>query len=614
MTVHRLKWATVIAPIVFLGLFTYVVHFVFPDFLHSWLGFALMLSVSAVAVYAFSHVVFGIIDRLERRVLEQNRELSAVSDIATALSEPLGLEQSLQVSLDTAMGIMGASAGVICILDPEREELHSAAHRGLSPDIVERVRRQKLGDDPIGSEVVRSGRPVVIANAFDDPRVAELCRREGYRSVISVPIKSERRVVGVLALTSREENAFGEAASHLLERIGQQVGIAIDKAMLFRQLVQRNRDLTALNDVSEAVSSTLDLGGIMTKALSSVLEITGACSGQIWLVEEDRSYLTLAAGTAANGASPSSDLGERAPTGEGLCGEVALSGEAAFSVSPGPDAGCALGAGFPLKSAGEIVGVMCLSFSDREHLTEREDQLLNSVTGQVGVAIKNAQLYQQVQDVAILEERDRIAREMHDGFAQVLGYVNTKASAVRHLLTAGRTQEAGELVAQLEEAARQVYADVREAILGLRTTAQDDRGLVPQIKDYLELFGRLADVKVRCRLQNGGANVRLPVAAEIQVIRIIQEALSNVRKHAGASEVTVNLEIEDDSLLVAVADNGRGFDPASYGRSEWPQFGLQTMRERAEAVGGSFDLESAQGRGTTVSVSIPLHEMEGRRR
>ena len=155
---------------------------------------------------------------------------------------------------------------------------------------------------------------------------------------------------------------------------------------------------------------------------------------------------------------------------------------------------------------------------------------------------------------------------------------------------------------------------MREAILGLRTTAQDDRGLVPQIKDYLELFGRLADVKVRCRLQSGGANVRLPVAAEIQVIRIIQEALSNVRKHAGASEVTVNLEIEDDSLLVAVADNGRGFDPASYGRSEWPQFGLQTMRERAEAVGGSFDLESAQGRGTTVSVSIPLHEMEGRRR
>ena len=606
MTVHRLKWATVIAPIVFLGLFTYVVHFVFPDFLHSWLGFALMLSVSAVAVYAFSHVVFGIIDRLERRVLEQNRELSAVSDVATALSEPLGLEQSLQVSLDTAMGIMGASAGVICILDPEREELHSAAHRGLSPAIVERVRRQKLGDDPIGSEVVRSGRSVVIANAFDDPRVAELCRREGFRSTISVPVKSEGRVVGVLALASHDEAAFGEGESQLLERIGQQVGIAVEKAMLFRQLVQRNRDLAALNEVSAAVSSTLDLDGIMTKALSSVLEITGACSGQIWLVEEDRSHLTLAAGTALDGGSLSHDLGERVPTSEGLCGEVALSGDAAFSVGPGADVDCALSAGFPLKSAGEIVGVLGLLFSEREHLTEREDQLLDSVTGQVGVAIKNAQLYQQVQDVAILEERDRIAREMHDGFAQVLGYVNTKASAVRHLLTDGRTEEAGEVVAQLEEAARQVYADIREAILGLRVTNQDDGALVPRITHYLELFGRLADIKVRCRLQDGVTDVRLPVAAEIQVLRIIQEALSNVRKHARATDVMVSLSSRNGHLRAVVADNGCGFDPANYERGEWPQFGLQTMRERAEAVGGRFHLRSLLGHGTRVSVAIPL--------
>ncbi len=211
-TIHQLKWATVVAPIAFLSVFTYVAHFVFPGFLHSWVGFALMLSLSAVAVWAFSHAIFGIIERLERQVLEQNRELSSISAIATALSEPLGLERALQVSLDTAIGVLNASAGVICILDIEKEELLSAAHRGLSAAIVERVRRQKLGDDPIGSEVVRSGRPVVIANAFDDPRIADLCRREGYRSTISVPVKSEGRVVGVLALASRDEAAFGELA------------------------------------------------------------------------------------------------------------------------------------------------------------------------------------------------------------------------------------------------------------------------------------------------------------------------------------------------------------------------------------------------------------------
>jgi nitrate/nitrite-specific signal transduction histidine kinase len=575
------------------------------------MGFALMLSVSGVAVYVFSHVVFGIIDRLDQRVLAQNRELSAVSNIATALSQPLGLEHALQVSLDTTMEAMGAPAGVICILDPEREELLSAAHRGLSPAIVERVRRQKLGDDPIGSEVVRSGRPVVIADAFNDPRVAELCRREGFRSTISVPVKSEGAVVGILALASCDEAAFGEATTQLLERIGQQVGIAVEKAILFRQLVSRNRDLMALNEISAAVSSTLDLAGIMATALNHVLELSAARSGEIWLVEQERSHLTLAA-FCEPGREPSRELGLRVPTGQGLCGRVALSGEPAFEPVETADPDACLQVGVPLKSAGEIVGVMCIYPRQRQTLLAREQELLKSIAAQVGVAIKNAQLYRRIQDVAILEERDRIAREMHDGFAQVLGYVNTKASAVRRLLTAGRTEEAGDLVAQLEEAARQVYADVREAILGLRTTTQGHRHLVPQIEEYLEVFERLADVKVRCRLEDGVADVRLPVSAEIQVLRIIQEALSNVRKHAGATEVTVQLDATDGCLRVVVADDGRGFDPAGYERGDWPQFGLHTMRERAEAVGGRFQLHSAHGRGTEVVVFIPLNGAEGR--
>ncbi len=609
MNIQRLKWGTVVAPIVFLGLFTYVAHFVFPDFLHSWMGFALMLAFSAMAVSVFSHIVFGIIDRLERRVFRQHRELSAVSSIATALSEPLGLEQALQVSLDRAMEVIGASAGVICILDLEREELHSAAHRGLSPAIVERVRLQKLGDDPIGADVVRSGRPVVIANAFDDPRVAELCRREGYRSTISVPVKSEGAVVGILALASCDEAAFGEATTQLLERIGQQVGIAVEKAMLFRELVQRNRDLTALNEVAAAVSSTLDLEGIMATALSHVLELSGARSGEIWLAEDDRRRLTLTARREPD-REPSFWPGLHLPFGEGLCGQVALSGQTALDATGGGEPEARLRLGLPLKSAGEVVGVMCVHFERSEMLLVRQREILESVAAQVGVAIRNAELHQQVQDIAILEERDRIAREMHDGFAQVLGYVNTKAFAVRHLLAEGKTEEAGQLVAQLEEAARQVYADVREAILGLRTTTQDGRHLVPQITDYLELFGRFADIRVRCRLQNGVADLRLPVATEVQVLRIIQEALSNVRKHACATEVTVRLQARDGCLRVVVADDGRGFDPASYERGDWPQFGLHTMRERAEAVGGQFQLHSAPGRGTKVTVAVPIHPQE----
>lgn len=605
MTIRQLRWTTIVAPILFLGVFTYVAHSLFDELLDSWIGFALMLSLSAVVVSLFSYVVFGIIERLELRVSGQNQELSAVSSIATALSEPVGVEQALQVSLDTAIQVMGASAGVICILDVEREELYSAAHRGLSPAIIERVRRQKVGDDPIGSEVVRSGRSVVIADAFDDPRVAQLCRQEGYRSTVSVPVKSEGRVVGILALTSRDEGAFGEASIRLLERIGQQVGIAVEKAMLFREVIQRNRDLTALNEVAAAVSSTLDLEGIMSTSLDRALELTSGRSGDIWLLGDDRSRLTLAARRGPDdrvAESPSLSLS----LGEGLCGRVVAQGETAVEVADSGSGEQVLSVALPLKSAGDILGVVCFTFDPGYLLLERTQELLEAISSQIAVAIKNAQLYQQVQDVAILEERDRIAREMHDGFAQVLGYVNTKAQAVQHLLAQGRTNEAAELVAQLEEAARQVYVDIREAILGLRATAQDDRRLVPRIKDYLELFGRLAEIRVTCAIENGADTVRLPVAAEIQLLRIIQEALSNVRKHARATDVTVRLRARNGSLHVTVRDNGRGFDPGSYDRGEWPQFGLQTMRERSEAVGGRFRLRSTPGKGTAVGVTVPL--------
>lgn len=604
MTIRQLRWTTIVAPILFLGVFTYVAHSLFESLLESWIGFTLILALAAVIVALFSHLVFGIIERLESRVSGQNRELSAVSAIATALSEPVGVEQALQVSLDAAIQVMGASAGVICILDLERQELHSAAHRGLSPAIIERVRLQKVGDDPVGSEVVRTGRSVVIANAFEDPRVAELCRQEGYHSIISVPVKSEGRVVGILALTGHVEGAFDESSRQLLERIGQQVGIAVEKAMLFREVVQRNRDLTALNQVAAAVSSTLDLEGIMSISLDRAMELASCQSGHIWLLADDRSRLILAAhqgpdGPALEKSSPSLSLGE------GLCGRAMAQGETAVEVAD--RAGLqVLSVALPLKSAGDTLGVVCFTFDAGYLLLERAQELLEAISSQIAVAIKNAQLYQQVQDVAILEERDRIAREMHDGFAQVLGYVNTKAQAVRHLLATGRTDEAAQMVTQLEEAAREVYVDVREAILGLRATTHDDRRLVPRVQDYLDLFGRLADLNVSCSVENGADNVNLPVNREIQLLRIIQEALSNVRKHAHATKAVVRLRATNGRLNVTVQDDGRGFDANSYESGGWPQFGLKTMKERAEAAGGSFRLRSAPGRGTTIVVSVPV--------
>ncbi|HLB13241.1 MAG TPA: sensor histidine kinase, partial [Dehalococcoidia bacterium] len=242
-----------------------------------------------------------------------------------------------------------------------------------------------------------------------------------------------------------------------------------------------------------------------------------------------------------------------------------------------------------------------------EALTRPQELRLLVGIGEVtSVAIENARLYERVQDAAILEERERIAREMHDGLAQVLGYINTQSLAIRKLLASGHSSEAQEELAQMEEAARQVYSDVREAILGLRTSPGTQGGFLPSLQSYLESYRETTGIQSRMKLRGKTGAIRLLPSAEIQLMRIVQEALSNVRKHAQARTVTVSFEMDGRELKVMVEDDGQGFDPEQIHPRGWPRFGLQTMRERAEAVGGRFRILSRPGGGTSVIIQLPV--------
>jgi len=210
---------------------------------------------------------------------------------------------------------------------------------------------------------------------------------------------------------------------------------------------------------------------------------------------------------------------------------------------------------------------------------------------------------------AIVEERERIARELHDGLAQVLGYVHTKATAVRLLL--GRQQVAaaeGHLI-QLEEAARGLFVDVREAILGLRMTTRHDLRLAGLLREYAGHFSQLSDLPVEVNITPSVETLPLPPETELQLLRIVQEALTNVRKHARASRARVALSNGGPMMEVLVSDDGAGFEPgaveAGLGNGR-QHFGLCTMRERAESIGAELLLESAPGQGTCVRVRLAL--------
>jgi PAS domain S-box-containing protein len=218
-------------------------------------------------------------------------------------------------------------------------------------------------------------------------------------------------------------------------------------------------------------------------------------------------------------------------------------------------------------------------------------------------ALEAARAFQQS---LIDEERGRIARELHDGLAQLLGYVSTKAMAVRLMLKNRQTEAADQHLLQLEEAARELYVDVRQAILDLKMTGQSDAGLTATLKDFAAQFSRLSGLPVELAIAPAVESLSLTAETELQLLRIVQEALTNVRKHASATKVWISLRLNDGVLELTVSDDGQGFDPDHVPTTHWPHFGLSTMHERAEAIGAEFDLDSELGAGTRIMVRLPV--------
>ncbi len=232
-----------------------------------------------------------------------------------------------------------------------------------------------------------------------------------------------------------------------------------------------------------------------------------------------------------------------------------------------------------------------------------EEGLVLDMFGVAAAAgLENARRLEEVQRLATVEERERIARDLHDDLGQLLGYLTTKIQAARELASTGRAAAAADELAELEEATRALSAQVREAILGLRTAVGPDRSLGQALEDYTAEFG----IQAGLRTVFSGASVAggsLGTSDRYQVMRIAQEAMSNARRHAGPTTLRVGLEERDGAIELSVCDDGAGFDPEQAGHSG--RFGLTTMAERARAVGGTLDVRSSIGEGTTVTLTLP---------
>jgi len=254
----------------------------------------------------------------------------------------------------------------------------------------------------------------------------------------------------------------------------------------------------------------------------------------------------------------------------------------------------------PLRLGDDSIGVILVSCREERKFTEAEAELLAALATQAAIAVERARLSEELRNLAAGEERERIAREMHDDLAQSLGLLHLKLqSALAHV---GDTRGVARALREMVHIVDHAYEDVRQSIFGLRALVSGGPGLVPTLAAYLNEFGAQNGIAVELEVAEGKM-AHLPPASEFQAVRIIQEALTNVRKHAQAERARVSLQQDGPWVRVAVEDDGVGWDPVAV--PDRLHFGLQTMRERAESLGGQLEIEAKPGRGTVIRATLP---------
>jgi two-component system nitrate/nitrite sensor histidine kinase NarX len=350
--------------------------------------------------------------------------------------------------------------------------------------------------------------------------------------------------------------------------------------------------------------------------LSRIKDALGADAGAVRLYSTRTEELHLVTHDGVSEAFVTNE--QTLSCGECLCGQVIQSGDGtAFDTHrppPGMKLRSCIREGFATATAFTIMhdkhklGVYNLYFRRQQAVSERETHLLETLGQHLGVAIENLRLKSREQELAVSEERNLLAQELHDSIAQGLAFLNIQVQLLQDSLRKGRVEEAMQTAGQLREGVQESYDDVRELLVHFRTRLHQ-ADLESAIHAALEKFEGQTGIKTQ--FDCVGSGVPLLPTDEIQVMHIVQEALSNIRKHADASRVVVTLTRNIDMVEVSVRDNGNGFDPIHEPNLMSDRHvGLKIMRERAHRVGGECRINASIGGGTVVTLLLPREKMK----
>jgi len=547
---------------------------------------------------------------------ELRERLIALHQASLELVKDVSLETLLERIATVACEQAEARYAALGVLDNEGK-LEKFISVGMTDAEMKRISHPPVGKGLIG-ELMNAKVPLRVPVIEKHPRSSGFPTNHPHMtSFLGVPILAGERQLGQIYLTDKiDADEFNEDDEKIIQMLAAYVAAAIQNARMYKHLkerdialTRRSEDLALMNAFASTLTASLELDEILNKTLALVMNYMKVEAGEIFLLEDDKNTLRLVLhrGQAAEAFWTRTHF----KLDDGFIGVVAknreplishdLAGDLRFVRKAVVKAGFRQIACIPLESTENMVGVLSVATRSKTPIDERDIRLLTAVANWAALAIENARLHQNARRLAVLEERERIGMDLHDGIIQSIFGVGLSLENISHLVREN-PQKAQDGIKHAIDDLNQTIRDLRAYILDLRPRQLNGEGLMDGLKRLVtEYRAHTLSEAILTGPQEGLNN--LPQSHATALFHICQESLANAAKHAGAKRVEVSVWATSERVLMEVRDNGRGFEmetmPTSIGH------GLANMQTRARNVGGEVDISSKRNEGTTVLAWVP---------
>ena len=544
----------------------------------------------------------------ERMIALHKASLELVKDVS--------LETLLERIATVACEQAEARFAALGVLDAHGK-LEKFISVGLSEKEIKRIAHPPEGRGLIGA-LMNTRDPLRIPSIRSHPvSVGFPAHHPQMKSFLGVPILTGDRQLGQIYLTDKMgANEFTTDDEKIIQMLAAYAATAITNARLYEQmrerdiaLTRRNVDMALLNGIASTLTSSLELDEILNKTLGLVMNYMKVEAGEIFLLEEDKRSLrmVLHRGRAAE-AFWTRNLFK---VGDGYIGIVAESRKPLVSIDLVNDVRflreAVVKAGFrqiaciPLLSGENLMGVLSVASLGTDPIDDRNVDMMAAVGNWAGLAIENARLHANARRLAVLEERERIGMDLHDGIIQSIYGVGLSLESSLHSINE-KPEDTVKRVQHAIDGLNQTIRDLRSYILDLRPRQLGNDGLMNGIKRLISEYR--ANTFAEVHITEPDSDLKeLPQTHILALFHICQESLANAAKHAKAKKVQISVWTTDERVLMEVHDDGRGFEAESM--SPNIGHGLANMQTRARSVGGDVEISSAQNEGTTIFAWVP---------